>query len=86
MVTKKNKNIELKNNENSSLESKAKILASENEELIGANDKLKKDNKDLKNLVDAIRFKMAVDMKKLMKYEDSEIRNALVKWFKSTQG
>lgn len=86
MATKKSKEIELKNKEYGSLESEAKILASQREELIEVNNKLKKDNKDLKNLVDAIRLKIAVDMKKLVKYEDSEIRNALVKWFKSTQG
>jgi hypothetical protein len=86
VVTKKIKEIEWKDKENSDLEVKADILASQKVELVEVNDQLKKDNKDLKNLVDAIRLKIAIDMKKLMQYEDSEIRKALIRWFKGTQG
>ncbi|WP_068819302.1 hypothetical protein [Phormidesmis priestleyi] len=68
------------------LEAKVKALASQNDELIKVNDGLKKDNKALKNLVDRIRLKTAIDVKNLLKYEDSEIRRALAKWFKGTQG
>jgi hypothetical protein len=50
------------------------------------NDQLKKDNKHLKNLVDAIRLKLAIDVESLLRYEDSEIRQALIRWFKGTQG
>lgn len=50
------------------------------------NDQLKKDNKRLKNLVDAIRLKLAIDVESLLRYEDSEIRQALIRWFKGTQG
>jgi predicted RNase H-like nuclease (RuvC/YqgF family) len=86
MVTRKTKEIEWKAQENSDLASKAKMLAAQQSELMEANDQLKKDNKDLKNLVDKIKLKLALDMKKLLQYEDSEIRKALIKWFKGTQG
>lgn len=71
---------------NNTLDTKVKKLALEKDELVEVNDELKRDNKQLKNLVDAIRLKLAVDVKKLMQYEDSEIRKALAKWFKGTQG
>jgi chromosome segregation ATPase len=72
--------------ETTTLESKVKTLNSENTELLGANEQLKKDNKDLKNLVDAIRLRLAKDTKQLLKYEDSEIRKALIKLFQWTLG
>jgi uncharacterized coiled-coil DUF342 family protein len=56
------------------------------DELTDANDQLKKENKALKNLVDAIRLRLAKDVKQLLNYDDSEIRKALVKVFKSTLG
>lgn len=68
------------------LEVRVKTLVSQNEQLIKVNDELKKDNKALKNLVDRIRLKTAIDVKNLLRYEDSEIRRALAKWFKGTQG
>jgi hypothetical protein len=40
----------------------------------------------LKNLVDRIKLQIAIDVKKLMQYEDSEIKKALSKWFKGSQG
>ncbi len=61
-------------------------LKKDNSELIRINHQLKKDNKDLKNLVDAIKLRLAIDVKSLLRYEDSEIRKALVKLFKSTLG
>ncbi len=64
---------------NDTLEAKVKTLTS-------INDQLKKDNKDLKNIVDAIKLKLAMDMKKLLQYEDSQIRKAAIKLFKSTLG
>ncbi|MDX2212835.1 MAG: hypothetical protein SFY66_06050 [Oculatellaceae cyanobacterium bins.114] len=79
MVTKKTREIEGKDQQ-------VQILASEKEELVEVNDQLKKDNKALKNLIDQIKLKIAIDVKTLLRYEDSEIRRALVKWFKSTQG
>lgn len=79
MVTKKAKEIEQKNLENNTLGSKVEIL-------VGVNEQLKKDNKDLKNLVDAIKLKLAKDTKKLLQYEDSEIRKALIQLFKWTLG
>ena len=67
------------------LESKVKALTSQNSELIKVNDELKKDNRFLKNSVDAIRLKLAIEVKNLLKSDDSEIRRALAKWFKGTQ-
>jgi len=86
MVTKKAKEIEGKEKLNSQLQSQVKVLASEKDELAESNDLLKKDNKALKNLIDQIKLKIAIDVKNLMRYEDSELRRALAKWFKSTQG
>lgn len=71
---------------NAALESKIKNLSSQNAELTSANEKLKKDNKALKNLVDEIRLKLAINTKQLLRYEDSEIRQALVKLFSWTLG
>jgi hypothetical protein len=86
MVTKRSKELEGKAEENSQLYSKVQVLATEKDELAGANEKLKRDNKALKNLIDQIKLKIALDMGSLMKLEDSEIRKALLKWFKSFQG
>jgi hypothetical protein len=86
MVTKKTKEVEQRDKEKNSLEAETKALVSKNSELVKANDVLKKDNKQLANLVHQIKLKLAKDINKLMQYEDSEIRKALAKWFKSTQG
>ncbi len=86
IVTKKVKEIEVKDKKSIELENNAKELFSQNDQLEKANVRLKKDNKYLKNLIDAIKLKMTIDMQKMMQYEDSEIRKALVKWFNSTQG
>jgi predicted RNase H-like nuclease (RuvC/YqgF family) len=101
MVTKKNKEIESKieqlnksqkqerekyEAEIKSLEMQLKSINSENNELLQLNDQLKKDNKSLKNLVDAIKLRLAIDTKRLLEYEDSKIRQALIKMFKSTLG
>ena len=47
---------------------------------------LKKDNKELKNVVDQIRLRLARDTKMLLQYEDSEIRKALIRMFRWTLG
>ncbi len=102
MVTKKNKEIEQKDKEYTAkiaqyekqqpeakhnlLEDQIQNLMAQNQELIEVNNQLKKDNKNLKNLVDAIKLRLAIDVKNLLRYEDSEIRIALVKWFKGIEG
>lgn len=86
MVTKKVKEIEHKSQVAVQLQSQVKVLASEKDELTAANTQLKQDNKALKNLIDQIKLKIALDVKSLLRYEDSEIRKALAKWFKSMQG
>lgn len=61
-------------------------LKKDKTELSQVNEELKKDNKDLKNILDAIKLRLAIDLKNLLRYEDSEIRKALIKWYKSTLG
>jgi chromosome segregation ATPase len=68
------------------LESQVTTLSSEKKQLVSANHELQKDNKRLKNIVDAIRLKFSKDVNQLLQYEDSEIRKALVKLYKSTLG
>lgn len=93
VVTKKVKEIDLKVMENKDLQNQTKILDSQNtkltktkEQLVEVKDKLEKENRSLKNLVDAIRLRITIDGGKLLQYEDSEIRKALSKWFKGIQG
>lgn len=93
IVTKKSKEIESKDKKNSELETKANDLVSQRVELITeknqleqVNNQLKRENRHMKNLIDQIKLKIAIDMKKLIQYEDSEIRQALVKWFSGNQG
>jgi hypothetical protein len=86
MVTKKVKEVEAKDAIADQLHSQVEVLASEKDELVEVNTQLKKDNKALKNLIDQIKLKLTIDVKNLLRYEDSEIRKALAKWFKNTQG
>jgi chromosome segregation ATPase len=72
--------------ENLSLTTKVDGLVTHNDELLEANDQLKKDNKSLKNVVDAIRLRLARDTNELLKYEDNELRKALIRVFKWTLG
>ena len=68
--------------ENTALETQVANLNLFADELTNVNDELKKENKTLKNLIDAIRLQLAKDVKNLLRYEDSEIRKALVKVFR----
>ena len=72
--------------QNQGLEQKVTRLNVLTDELTGANDVLKKDNKALKNQIDAIRLRLAQEVKHLLNYDNSEIRKALVKFLKSTLG
>lgn len=72
--------------DNAALETQINLLLSKNNQLIKVNEELQKDNKALKTYVDQIRLKLALDMKQLLKLEDSEIRRGLVRWFSRTQG
>ena len=80
------KEIEQIGTQNKALSEKVGKLNVLTDELTDANDQLKKENKALKNLVDAIRLRLAKDVKQLLNYDDSEIRKALIKVFKSTLG
>ena len=93
MVTKKTKEVNLRVIENNDLQNQTKILDSQNSKLSKTNeqltvvkDQLEKENRNLKNLIDAIRLRITIDGGKLLQYEDSEIRKALSKWFKGIQG
>lgn len=97
LVTKKNKQIadyifqiektqQQNNSSNPDLEVRIERLLKEKQELIKANDILKKDNKDLKNIVDAIKLKFTIETKHLLKLENSELKKGLVKLLKSTLG
>lgn len=69
------------------LAKKLKQLSDKNIELQEANQKLKKDNKDLKNIVDAIRLKLTIEIKHLLEYNSvTEIKKSLVKLLNSTLG
>ena len=69
-----------------SLEVQIKTLTTKNKELASANQELQKDNKNLKNIVDRIKLKLAMDTKALLRYEDSELRKEIIKLFKWTLG
>ncbi|UKO96663.1 hypothetical protein [Nostoc sp. UHCC 0870] len=71
---------------NKVLETKLKNANIQNSELVQANKQLQNDNKVLKNLIDEIKLKLAINTKQLLQYEDSEIRKALIHMFKSTLG
>jgi hypothetical protein len=71
---------------NQQLLSRIKELEVDNQSLTKVNAELKKDNKSLKNIVDSIRLQIAKDMKGILKYQDSDLRQAILKLFKSTQG
>ena len=78
--------IEVAPNQTKILDSQNNKLTKTNEQLVEVKDKLEKENRSLKNLVDAIRLRITIDGGKLLQYEDSEIRKALSKWFKGIQG
>jgi hypothetical protein len=74
------------NIQNQHLLAQVKGLEVNNLSLTKVNAELKKDNKSLKNIVDSIRLQIAKDMKGILKYQDSDLRQAILKLFKSTQG
>ncbi|WP_375473278.1 hypothetical protein [uncultured Nostoc sp.] len=71
---------------NNILEVEIKTIYSQNKNLTEVNEHLKKDNKALKNLVDQIRLRLAMNTKKILQYEDSEIRKAVITFFQWTLG
>ncbi len=78
--------IETLEGQNFQLSAKVKNLNSSNHELTEVNHELKKDNKRLKNLVDAIRLNLSKNFKSILGSDDSEIRKALAKLYKSLLG
>jgi hypothetical protein len=78
--------IEQKDLQNQQLSAQVKELEVDNRSLTKVNTELKKDNKSLKNIVDSIRLQLAKDMKGVLKNQDGDLRQAILKLFKSTQG
>jgi hypothetical protein len=78
--------IEQYESQNQQLSARVKELEVDNRSLTKVNTELKKDNKSLKNIVDSIRLQLAKDMKGVLKNQDSDLRQAILKLFKSTQG
>jgi predicted RNase H-like nuclease (RuvC/YqgF family) len=72
--------------QNQQLSARVKEIEADNRSLTKVNAELKKDNKSLKNIVDSIRLQIAKDMKGVLKNQDSDLRQAILKLFKSTQG
>jgi hypothetical protein len=77
---------EQQGSQNQHLLVRIKELEVDNRSLTNVNAELKKDNKSLKNIVDSIRLQIARDMKGILKQQDSDLRQAILKLFKSTQG
>jgi predicted RNase H-like nuclease (RuvC/YqgF family) len=88
LVTKKDKEIEKYKEKIDRVDSETDLtkLLTENRQLQKINEELKRDNKRLKNIVDMIKLKLAQQTKEILQYEDSEIRKAVIKIFKSTLG
>lgn len=94
MVTKKNKEIqkyivqieELASGQGVDNQKQIKELKDKISKLIEANDTLKKDNKNLKNIVDQIRLKLTIETKHILNLKDSEVKKGIVKLLKSTLG
>ncbi len=61
-------------------------LNTNNQLFIKVNAELKQDNKYLKNLVDAIRLQIVKETRGLLNYQDSELRQAVMKLYKLTRG
>ncbi len=102
IVTKRNKEIQSyivqieeltrkigsSNGKNSAeLERQVKELKGKISNLVEANDVLKKDNRNLKNIVDEIRFKLTVEIKSLLNLKNIlEIRKRLIELLKTILG
>lgn len=83
----KQDNERLKNTVNTdSSEIEIKKLLADNNALRKINQELKQDNKRLKNIVDLIKLKLAQSTNDILRYEDSEIRKAVIKLLHSTLG
>ena len=61
-------------------------LIAKQEKLIKANHALQKDNKNLKNIVDAIKLRFTIETKHLLKLENSELKQGLIKLLHTTLG
>jgi phage shock protein A len=72
--------------ENQTLTTRVGTLSTQNEQLIDVNDALKRDNKFLKNKIDEIKLRLAIDTRALLQYEDNQIRKAVIRLFRWTLG
>jgi len=66
------------------LESQIRELKNNISTLVKTNDLLKKDNRNLKNIVDEIRLKLTIEFKHLLKLENSDIKKRIVRLLKNS--
>ena len=75
----KNKQADLPKDSQLKFKRQLKELSAQNKELLKANLALKKDNKDLKNITDAIKLRLTQETKHLLRLENSEIKKGLMR-------
>lgn len=68
------------------LEKQMTSLAGDNQKLVEVNDDLKKDNRDMKNIVDAIRLRFSLEIEQIMEQDDAQLRQAILKMYQSVLG
>jgi predicted nucleic acid-binding Zn-ribbon protein len=68
------------------LEREMTVLTSDNKKLVEVNDDLKKDNNEMKNIVDAIRLRFSLEVEQVLKSDNSGIRRAITQMYKSVLG
>jgi predicted nucleic acid-binding Zn-ribbon protein len=68
------------------LEREMNTLASDNKKLVEVNDELKKDNNEMKNIVDAIRLRFSLEVEQVLKSDNNGIRKAIIQMYKSVLG
>lgn len=71
---------------NQQLNERVKRLDTDNQQLIKVNHELMQDNKLLKNYVDALRLRLSREFRLILNLENSEIKLALAKLYKSMLG
>lgn len=64
---------------------KQAALQKQIDDLTEVNQELKKDNKALKNSIDKIRLRLALNLRQVMQSQDSELRQAIARLFNWTQ-
>jgi hypothetical protein len=68
------------------LEREMNTLASDNKKLVEVNDDLKKDNNEMKNIVDAIRLRFSLEVEQVLESDNNGIRKAITQMYRSVLG